>query len=85
MSDNYLIWSVEHNGWWGPGRCGYFRELSKAGRYSHAEALAICIRSIPGTSTRLGALPELPVLEADVLAMVEACDEQFGNRPERWR
>ena len=54
MSDNYLIWSVEHNGWWGSARRGYFRELSKAGRYSHAEALAICIRSIPETlSVRL--------------------------------
>jgi hypothetical protein len=38
----YLIWSNEHNAWWGPGRIGYTTEPSKAGRYSLAEASQIC-------------------------------------------
>jgi hypothetical protein len=30
---NYLIWSNEHEAWWGPGECGYVTVISKAGRY----------------------------------------------------
>ena len=70
MSDDaYFIWSHEHGAWWGPGRCGYVRSIAQAGRYSHAEAIDICANAIPGTSRKLGALPELPVLEADVMTM----------------
>ena len=85
MSDQYLIWSHEHSAWWGPDRCGYVRRISHAGRYSHAEALDICIEAMPGTSTQLGALPELPVRVADVSAIVEAYDDRFASRPEAWR
>ena len=85
MSDIYLIWSHEHSAWWGPDRCGYVRRISDAGIYSHAEALDICIKAMPGTSTQLGALPELPVPLADVKAMVAAYDETFRDRPEVWR
>jgi hypothetical protein len=85
VSEEYLIWSHEHGAWWGPGRCGYVRSLAAAGRYSHAEALDICARSIPGTSTQLGALPELPVRLADVVVMVATYDERFRDRPEVWR
>jgi hypothetical protein len=86
MAGEYLIWSHEHRAWWGPGRSGYTPRLSQAGRYSHAEALRLCAEAMPGTSTDMGALPELPVLEADVLAMVEHYDTQFPTRrPERWR
>ena len=67
MSDTYLVWSHEHGAWWGPARCGYERKLSQAGRYSHAEALDICTRAIPGTSRALRTFPELPVREADAL------------------
>jgi len=83
--DIYLVWSVEHDAWWGPRECGYVRSLDRAGHYSHAEALAICIKAIPGTSTRMGALPELPVRLIDVAAMVAAYDAEFGERPEPWR
>jgi hypothetical protein len=37
----FVIWSFEHDAWWGPGRMGYTRELAQAGRYSEAEATAI--------------------------------------------
>ena len=37
----YLIWSIEHDAWWRPGRMGYTRELAEAGRYDHDEARTI--------------------------------------------
>jgi hypothetical protein len=43
---DYLIWSNEHEGWWGPGRCGYTR-LGKAGVYTRAEAIQICADAVP--------------------------------------
>jgi hypothetical protein len=81
----YLIWSHEHSAWWGPGGAGYVGRISRAGRYTHAEAVRICIAAMPGTSTQWGALPELPVRLADVEAMVAAYDARFGDRPEPWR
>jgi hypothetical protein len=63
MPETYLIWSHEHQAWWGSERCGYVASIGAAGRYSEAEALDICTNSIPGTARRLGALPELPVSE----------------------
>ena len=81
----YLVWSHEHGAWWGPYGNGYMRSLAAAGRYSHAEALRICIREIPGTSQDLGALPELPVRETDVLALRDGYREKFPHLPiERW-
>jgi hypothetical protein len=37
----FVVWSFEHDAWWGPGRIGYTRDLAAAGRYSEAEARAI--------------------------------------------
>lgn len=68
--DSYLIFSVEHTAWWGPGGCGYPRRLSEAGRYTRDQALRICTDAMPGTAARLGALPELPVREDDVQEMI---------------
>jgi len=47
MADNlppvkWLIWSIEHNAWWAPARCGYVQQRAEAGRYSWAEAAQIC-------------------------------------------
>lgn len=70
MADEpYLIWSHEHGAWWGPEECGYVRSLSQAGRYTQAQALAVCARALPGTSRRLRTFPELPVREADMLVI----------------
>lgn len=71
-TDLYLIWSHEHTAWWGPAARGYSRKISEAGRYTHSQALAICTEAIPGTSDRLGALPELPIRFGDIEAMVGA-------------
>ena len=43
----YVIWSHEHDAWWGPDRCGYTRELEKAGRYTGEEAGEITVPAIP--------------------------------------
>jgi hypothetical protein len=75
----YLIWSHEHGAWWGPGRCGYTRDPRRAGRYSRVEALKICTEAIPGDSKRLGALPELPVREDDLDAMISLHEQAFGK------
>lgn len=39
--DNYVIWSSEHDAWWGPNHHGYVRQVGDAGVYSRAEAEAI--------------------------------------------
>jgi hypothetical protein len=82
VSEAYLVWSHEHGRWWGPGRSGYTRRLSEAGRYTRAEAVAICAKAIPGNAARYRSLPELPVREEDVLAMREAYRQSFPTLTE---
>lgn len=38
-----LIWSFEHNAWWGPGEHGYVETVDEAGRYSMWRAEQICL------------------------------------------
>jgi len=37
----YLIWSVEHNGWWKQSQYGYSDDLSEAGLFSKEKAKEI--------------------------------------------
>lgn len=39
----FLIWSFEHDAWWAPERCGYTKDINKAGMYGLEEAAQICI------------------------------------------
>ena len=39
--EDWLIWSFEHNAWWGPNSGGYYTELRAAGLYTEAEAKRI--------------------------------------------
>lgn len=41
MQNNWLIWSIEHEGWWKPGRRGYTQSREEAGRYTFEEASEI--------------------------------------------
>jgi hypothetical protein len=44
VSDVYtewLVWSFEHNAWWGPGEMGYVAQQSQAGRYPMKRAIEI--------------------------------------------
>lgn len=68
----YYIFSFEHGAWWMAGRRGYTKQLSKAGVYSRIEALQICTKALPGTASRMGAMPELPVPVADVAFIRDA-------------
>lgn len=65
MEDEYLVWSNEHRAWWRPGRCGYSVGLMGAGKYSRADALAICRDAIP-SAANVGLISEIPVRYADV-------------------
>ena len=45
---HYVIWSFEHDQWWGPNHSGYTPDLSAAGRYYAPEAGAIVTGSVMG-------------------------------------
>jgi hypothetical protein len=47
----FVIWSMEHQAFWRPGRVGYSPTLDGAGRYPEHEARAIVARANypPGT------------------------------------
>lgn len=47
MSDTQLIWSYEHDAWWGPDERGYVRDVESAGRYTPERAADICARAFP--------------------------------------
>lgn len=63
---SYLIWSNMHNGWWGPGECGYAPGLIGAGKYTREHALAICRKSIPNAAHHRR-IATIPVPYLDVL------------------
>lgn len=44
----WLIYSREHNAWWGPNHCGYVLESDGAGRYTKDEADKICADACRG-------------------------------------
>jgi hypothetical protein len=59
MPDEYLIWSIEHQAWWGPGENGYVTNVDDAGVYSRKRAVDICKRALPGRPKPL--FNEIPV------------------------
>jgi hypothetical protein len=67
----YLVFSQEHLAFWGLGRAGYTNDLMQAGRYSRQEAIEICRDALPGQWKPGAPFPELPVREADIVAMLE--------------
>ncbi len=46
--EGVLIWSFEHNAWWGPNACGYTTQQSQAGLYDRGRAEEICARANAG-------------------------------------
>ena len=67
MSDEYLIWSNEHRGWWREGSRGYTRGLRDAERFDREVALRTCRDAIP-TARHIGYISEIPVRLADIKA-----------------
>jgi len=45
MTDQYVIWSIEHTAWWAPRAMGYAPTLAGAGVYSRGEAETIVARA----------------------------------------
>jgi hypothetical protein len=41
-TEQWLIWSNEHDAWWAHQSNGYTKQRSKAGRYTRQEAIEIC-------------------------------------------
>jgi hypothetical protein len=68
-TDLYLIWPSEHGAWRGPNGCGYTRHVASAGRYTRDSAIKICRSALRGDLWTLFAFPEIPVREADLLAI----------------
>jgi len=73
----WLVWSHEHNAFWRPERAGYTKLIEQAGRYSKAEAEAICRDARGGEAvmqTDLGEVPPeicFPAPEADLAKRIE--------------
>jgi len=69
----WLIWSIEHNAWWGPNCCGYTRSQHEAGRYNYSEALNIvgnanmyrlCVKC--GISPNEAMVPDVSPLQPEI-------------------
>lgn len=41
MDKKWLIWSIEHHGWWKPAERGYTHLREHAGKYSFEKAIQI--------------------------------------------
>jgi hypothetical protein len=67
IEPRYLVWSNEHQAWWGRDRCGYTRIISRAGRYDRAEALSIAGTRDGGWHVRKGNPDEIAIPEQDAI------------------
>jgi hypothetical protein len=65
----YVVFSFEHQAFWGPGRYGYVQDLAQAGRYSHADAIDISRNAIAGQWKASMVPPEMPIALADLAAV----------------
>lgn len=72
----YLVWSKEHGAWWGPGRHGYVSNYAMAGRYTHDEAIEICVEAMRPLG---GTFQEVPVRLEDVEHMRARWRHRFGK------
>jgi hypothetical protein len=61
----YVIWSYEHQAWWAPGRHGYTRDLSAAGRYAEIDA-----RDILSGANGYGEIEEVMIPVATIEPMI---------------
>ena len=73
LNDVYLIWSNEHNGWWGPRECGYVSGLQGAGEYTRDEAILICRRALL-SATHVKRIAEIPVRRQDVMDTLDKAE-----------
>ena len=57
MKKKWLIWSIEHNGWWKANSSGYTRLVINAGRYNYEAALQIVTGANYAIYNRQGVTP----------------------------
>ncbi len=76
--DDYLIWSNKRRMWRGADETGYTRRIARAGNYSRAEAIRICLEAMPrrrGTAP----LPEILVSLADMEEMLRVARARYAD------
>ncbi len=79
----YLIWSVEHDGWWGPNESGYVNDVALAGRYEKSRANAICVKAnrfCDSGDVNEVAIPESSVVKIRPTHLLDV-PEDFNNTP----
>lgn len=80
---NYLIWSVEHNSWWGPNECGYVNDPVRAGRYEAVKADDICAKA--NVACTAGQVNEVAIPESKLVNVrpthLEDIPEDFKGTP----
>lgn len=72
----YLVWSNQHRCWWRANSHGYTNDVTRAGRYSRAEAISISFQGRDGWQNPKGAPDELAIAERDVPAFASAMEAQ---------
>lgn len=74
----WLIYSREHNMFWGPNRCGYTSDIAQAGRYTKDDADKLCGMRDPqpdGTPSEIAVIaPEAAAVILALTARVERMD-----------
>lgn len=78
----WLIYSREHNAWWGPHYAGYFMDIESAGRYTKAEAERVCADACRGrTEWSDTGDPEFAMLAPEFApALLSAAEENARMR-----
>ena len=71
-AEPYLVWSNEHQAWWGPEHRGYTRHIERAGRYERAEAMLIAGKRDGGWHPRKGNPDEIAIPERDAVEQYAA-------------
>ncbi|TYB69690.1 hypothetical protein FXF51_05885 [Nonomuraea sp. PA05] len=77
----WLVWSNEHDAWWGPARRGYTHDVWAAGRYAETDAAVICRRAAYGW--REGALPPEVMVSAPENDQDKFSVDDLRHMPER--
>lgn len=63
----HLVWSNEHQAWWGADHCGYTRIIDNAGRYDRDEAFRIAGTRGGGWRLNSGNPGEIAIPEQDAI------------------
>jgi hypothetical protein len=76
----FVIWSVEHQAWWRPGRRGYTVSLAHAGRYEFEDAHDIVWNA--NRYLKGGTCHECMIPETAIKDQTPGCDCDQANNPD---